>query len=86
MPMSGIGCGTPKSQMASELSLAEYANRSKRGKGWIDDLPDDVFNQVWDGRHSGMYGKDTIAAWLRAQGYTDVTPGRVETIMARERR
>ena len=72
--------------MASDISLADFANRPKNGKAWIDDLPDDIFNQVWDGRHSGNIGKETAAAWLRRLGYEDVTAGRVETVMTRERR
>jgi len=86
MPKPGIGCGTPKSRMASEVSLADYAVSPKNGKAWVDDLPDDVFNQVWDGRHQGKVGKDTAAAWLRTLGFVDVTPGKVETILCRERR
>ena len=72
--------------MASELSLADYAGRPKNGRAWIDDLPDDVFNQVWDGRHLGRVGKETAASWLRSLGYVDVSPGKVETILCRERR
>ncbi len=72
--------------MASDISLADFANRPKNGKAWVDDLPDDIFNQVWDGRHSGDIGKETAAAWLRKLGYEDVTPGRVETVKTRERR
>ncbi len=72
--------------MASDISLADFADRPKNGKAWVDDLPDDVFNQIWDGRHSGNIGKETAAAWLRVLGYEDVTAGRVETVMVRERR
>ena len=72
--------------MASDISLADFADRPKNGRAWIDDLPDDIFNQVWDGRHSGTVGKDTTTAWLRTLGYEDVTAGRVETVLARERR
>jgi hypothetical protein len=72
--------------MASDMLLADFANRPQNGRAWIDDLPDEIFNQVWDGRHNRTVGKDTTAAWLRTLGYEDVTPGRVETVMARERR
>ena len=72
--------------MASDISLADFADRPKNGKAWIDDLPDEIFNQIWDARHTGNIGKETSAAWLRALGYGDVTAGRVETVMARERR
>ena len=71
--------------MASDISLADFANRPKNGKAWIDDLPDDVFNQICDGRHNGI-GKEMAASWLRSLGYMDVTAGRVETVMTRERR
>ena len=72
--------------MASELSLADYAGRPQSGSAWIDDRPDDVFPQVWDGRHVGNIGKETAAAWLRTLGFDGASPGKVETIMARERR
>ena len=72
--------------MASDISLADFADRPKNGKAWIDDLPDDVFNQIWDGRHGGRIGKEMAAAWLRSLGYMDVTAGRVEMVMTRERR
>ena len=72
--------------MASDISLAEFANRPKNGRAWIDDLPDDLFNQIWDGRHTGHIGKEMATAWVRMLGYEDDTAGRVETIMARERR
>lgn len=72
--------------MASNISLADFANRPKDVKGWIDDLPDDVFNQVWDARHGGDIGKQCVSTWLQSIGYTDATPGRVETVQFRERR
>ena len=72
--------------MASDVSLADFANRPKTGRAWIDDLPDEIFNQIWDGRHYGGIGKEKAAAWLRTLGYTDVTAGRVETVLTRERR
>ena len=72
--------------MASELSLADYAGRPRSGRGWIDGLPDDVFNQVWDARHGGNIGKDMAAAWLGTVGYDDATGANVETILTRERR
>ena len=72
--------------MASEVSLADCAGRPKNGRAWVDDLPDEVFNQVWDGRHVGNIGKETAAAWLRTLGFDGASAGKVETIMARERR
>lgn len=72
--------------MASEVSLAEYAGRPRNGKGWIDSLPDDVFNQVWDGRHTRTIGKEMAAAWLRKLGYDEATASKIETILVRERR
>ena len=72
--------------MASDISLADFADRPQSGKAWIDDLPDDVFNQVWDARHTGSVGKQTVALWLQNIGYTDATCGRVETVLSRARR
>ena len=73
--------------MDSEPSLADFANRPRGGRAWADDLPDDVFNQMWDALHntSGI-GKVTIAKWLRKLGYEDATQGRVDAVLARERR
>jgi hypothetical protein len=72
--------------MASDISLADFANRPRNGRGWVDDLPDDVFNQVWDGRHVAHVGAEKTAAWLRSLGYNDATASKVETILVRERR
>ena len=38
--------------MASNISLADFANRPKDGRAWVDDLPDDVFNELWDALHN----------------------------------
>ena len=73
--------------MASDISLADFANRPKSGRAWIDDLPDQVFNELWDALHGDTgIGKDTATSWLKALGYDDVTTGRVGTVMSRERR
>ena len=73
--------------MASDISLADFANRPKGGRAWVDDLSDDVFNQLWDAMHGNTgIGKDTATGWLKALGYDDVTVGRVGTVMSRERR
>jgi len=72
--------------VASDISLADFADRPKNGRAWVDDLPDDVFNQVWDARHKGNIGKETAAAWLRLSGFDGASAGRVETILCRERR
>jgi len=73
--------------MASNISLADFANRPRGGRAWVDDLPDDVFNQLWDAMHSDTgIGKDTATSWLKTLGYDDVTTGRVGTVMSRERR
>jgi hypothetical protein len=71
--------------MASDISLADFANKPVFLKAWIDDLPDVIFNQVWDGIHDTL-GKNTITAWLVSIGYVDATAGRVETVKTRERR
>ena len=73
--------------MASNISLADFANRPKDGRAWIDDLPHDVFNELWDALHGDTgIGKDTAARWLHSLGYTDVTTGKVGTVRDRERR
>lgn len=72
--------------MASEVSLVNYASRTRQGKAWVDSLPDEVFNQVWDGRHGGTVGKSMAASWLRSLGYDDASVGKVETVLTRERR
>ena len=73
--------------MASDISLADFANRPKGGRAWVDDLSDDVFNQLWDAMHGDTgIGKETATGWLKALGYDDVTTGRVGTVMSRERR
>ena len=73
--------------MASDISLADFANRPKDGRAWVDDLPDDVFNELWDALRSDTgIGKDTAARWLHSLGYTDVTVGKVGTVRDRERR
>ena len=73
--------------MASNISLADIANRPRGGRAWVDDLSDDVFNQLWDAMHGNTgIGKDTATGWLKALGYDDVTVGRVGTVMSRERR
>ena len=81
--MYGLPCGIHRYRVASNISLADFANRPKE---WVDDLPDDVFNQVWDARHGGDIGKQCVSTWLQSIGYTDATPGRVETVQFRERR
>ena len=73
--------------MASNISLADFANRPRGGRAWVDDLPDDVFNQLWDAMHGDTgIGKETATSWLKTLGYDDVTTGRVATVMSRERR
>ena len=85
--LPGTGCGIPKYRMASDVSLADFANRPRGGRAWADDLPDDVFNQIWDALHSTSgIGKVTVAKWLRALGYEDATQGRVDAVMSRGRR
>ena len=73
--------------MASDISLADFANRPKSGRAWADDLPDGVFNELWDALHgdSGI-GTHTGARWLQSLGYTDATMGKVGTVRDRERR
>jgi len=73
--------------MDSDVSLEDFANRPRGGRAWADDLPDEVFNQIWDALHGTTgIGKVTIAKWLRKLGYEDATQGRVDVVMIRERR
>ena len=67
--------------------MADFANRPRSGRAWVDDLPDDVFNELWDAIHgdSGI-GSLTAAKWLVSLGYTDASMGRVATVRDRERR
>jgi hypothetical protein len=73
--------------MASNISLVDFANRPRSGRGWVDDLPDDVFNELWDAIHgdSGIGGL-MAAKWLISLGYTDASMGKVATVRDRERR
>ncbi len=72
--------------MASE-TLQEFAeSRGRKLPGaWIDQLPDEVFNQCWDGTENGI-GKIMITKWLHSLGYDDATQGKVAALSTRDRR
>jgi hypothetical protein len=72
--------------MASKITLEEYAKRPKTFTAWVDQLPDDEFNQLWDAMKHETCGKNCAAMWLRSLGYEDATAGRVVGVMGRERR
>jgi len=72
--------------MASDVTLEEFATRPKIHQSWVDALPDEVFNQLWDGMRSGSVGKATAALWLQSLGYEDATAGKVQSVVSRERR
>ncbi len=72
--------------MASE-TLQEFAeSRGRKLPGaWIDQLPDEVFNQCWDGTNNGI-GKIMMTRWLQSLGYADATQGKVAAFTTRDRR
>lgn len=72
--------------MASK-TLQEFAesNGRKLPGSWIDKLPDDVFNECYDGMSQGI-GRIVITRWLHSLGYEDVTQGKVAAFSTRERR
>ena len=73
--------------MASDISLVDFANRPRKGRAWVDDLPDDVFNQIWDVLHTDInIGKVTVSEWLKSIGYEGASQGRVQAVTSRERR
>ena len=73
--------------MASR-SLEEFASDGRKLPGaWIDTLPDEIYNQVWDAIHNDMHiGKIMIARWLHSEGYPDATQGKIAAILTRARR
>ena len=70
------------------LPLTEYAATPHRTyTSWADQLPDQVFNQIWDAFHSGTgIGEVTVLKWLERQGYIGGTPGKLKVIRTCERR
>tara|TARA_R110000824_G_scaffold204489_1_gene389246 strand:- start:102 stop:329 length:228 start_codon:yes stop_codon:yes gene_type:complete len=72
-------------------SLAEFAQERQAGTGgswaWHMTLDDDLFNEIWDVFQNDRFiGVETIVAWLRYLGHTDVTTGKVKTIRLAKRR
>ena len=73
--------------MASR-SLEEFASDGRKLPGaWIDTLPDEIYNQVWDALNTDMpIGKIIITRWLHSEGYPDATQGKIAAILTRARR
>ena len=73
--------------MASK-SLEDFASDGRKLPGaWVDTLPDDVYNQVWDALHNESHiGKIMITRWLNSEGYPDATQGKIAAILTRARR
>jgi len=71
-----------------DSSLLEFARtRDHGGWAWHDTLPDELFNEIWDAMHLNTgVGEMTVLAWLRTQGYEDVTEGKIKGIRSAERR
>ena len=71
-------------------SLQDFVLTQKPTKktAWIESLPDEIFNEVWDAMHDveNTVGKTTIAKWLQSIGYKDATGGRVDAVLIRDRR
>ena len=73
--------------MASK-SLEEFASDGRKLPGaWIDTLPDEIYNQVWDALNTDIpIGKIIITRWLHSEGYSDATQGKIAAILTRDRR
>ena len=76
--------------MSKEMSLQDFLEKQTRtmATAWVETLPDDIFNQLWDAFHdtNNPVGKVTACKWLHSLGYTDATAGRLDAILIRERR
>ena len=73
--------------MASR-SLEEFASDGRKLPGaWIDTLPDEIYNQVWDALNTDIpIGKIIITRCLHSEGYPDATQGKIAAILTRDRR
>ena len=73
--------------MASR-SLEEFASDGRKLPGaWIDTLPDEIYNQVWDALNTDVpIGKIIITRWLQSEGNPDATQGKIAAILTRDRR
>ena len=71
-------------------SLRDFVATQRRTMktAWIEGLPDDIFNEVWDAIHDpdAPVGKVTAAKWLQSLGYKEATGGRLDAMLIRERR
>tara|TARA_E500000081_G_scaffold75051_1_gene76617 strand:+ start:6817 stop:7038 length:222 start_codon:yes stop_codon:yes gene_type:complete len=69
-------------------SLEEFASEGRKLPGaWIDTLPDELYNQVWDALNTDLpIGKIIITRWLHSEGYPDATQGKIAAILTRDRR
>jgi hypothetical protein len=80
-----------KAMSNPHITLEEFAKDKTSTIGaWIDDLPDDIFNEVWDAfaapAGSRRYGKVVICEWLLSMGYEGATQGKLHAVTTRERR
>jgi hypothetical protein len=76
--------------MASNMesaTLIDFASAKRELCAWIDELPDDLFNQIWDALHTSTgVGPGVAAKWLQSLGYSGATAAKLKTVMDRERR
>ena len=76
--------------MASNVeskTLVEFASARREFHAWVDELPDDVFNQIWDALEAPTgVGPGVAAKWLQSLGYSGATCDRVKKVVDRERR
>ena len=68
-------------------TLEDFASDGRKLPGaWIETLPDDIYNQVWDSIHNDMHiGKIMIARLLQSEGYPDATQVKIAAILTRAR-
>ena len=80
-------CGILRCLLASK-SLEEFATEGRKLPGaWIDTLPNEIYNQVWDALNTDLpIGKIIITRWLQSEGYPDATQGKIAAILTRDRR
>lgn len=76
-----------ESNVGDGKSLIDFASIKPTGRAWVDHLPDEIFNQLWDALNTPTgIGAITTSNWCRSLGYTDSTPAKVKVITSRERR
>ena len=69
------------------MEFAEQREATNGGWAWHMQLPDEIYNEIWDAFQSDRcIGARTVVTWLQSLGYTDVTEGKVKTIRLAKRR